>query len=35
MPDAVAQKEAIAQADANVRMTQDSLQPEDLSLIHI
>ena len=29
MPDAVAQKEAIAQADANVRMTQDSLQPED------
>jgi len=29
MPDVVAQKEAIAQADANVRMTQDSLQPED------
>ena len=29
MPDAVAQQEAIAQADANVRMTQDSLQPED------
>ncbi len=29
MPDAVAQKEAISQADANVRMTQDSLQPED------
>jgi hypothetical protein len=29
MSDAVAQQEAIAQADANVRMTQDSLQPED------
>ena len=29
MPDAVAQKEAIAQADANVRLTQDSLLPED------
>ncbi len=29
MPDAVAQQEAIAQSDANVRMTQDSLQPED------
>ena len=29
MPDVVAQKEAIAQADANVRLTQDSLLPED------
>ena len=29
MPDVVAQREAIAQADANVRMTQDSLLPED------
>ena len=29
MPDVVAQREAIAQADANVRLTQDSLLPED------